>query len=81
MRLFPLTAAFLGLTFGTLAFRARERRGYGPFLLGMFAAASVLLGKFSWDSKPTIYCAVGLLVVASEHVAMSFSTERRSGLL
>lgn len=63
--LLPITAAFLVLTLGALLFRARERRGYGPFLLGILAAGGVLLGKFAWDSNPVMYGAVGLLVIAS----------------
>ena len=63
--LLPLSAAFLILALAALAFRARKRRGYGPFLLGFIAAAAVLLGKFLWESNPTIYSAVGLLVGAS----------------
>ncbi len=63
--LLPLTAAFLVLTLGAMVFKAREHRGYGPFLLGIVAASGVLLGKFVWESNPTMYSAVGLLVVAS----------------
>jgi hypothetical protein len=48
-----------------MLFRARDRRGYGPFLLAVLAASGVLLGKFAWDSRPTVYGAIGLLVVAS----------------
>jgi hypothetical protein len=48
-----------------MAFRAKKRHGYGPFLLGLVAAIGVLLGKFSWESNPTMYGAVGLLVVSS----------------
>src|SRR5579864_1017010 len=36
--LLPLTATFLGLALGVMAFKARERYGYGPFLLGLVAA-------------------------------------------
>jgi hypothetical protein len=63
--LFPITAAFLALAVGALAFRARGRRGYGPFALGLFAAAGVLFGKFWWESNPAMYAAVGALVIAS----------------
>ena len=63
--LLPLTAAFLVLALGAMAFRADKRRGYGPFLLGMIAASGVLLGKFVWESNATMYGAVGLLVIAS----------------
>jgi MerR family copper efflux transcriptional regulator len=35
---------------GSNGIQARERHGYGPFLLGLLAAAAVLLGKFRWKS-------------------------------
>jgi mercuric ion transport protein len=63
--LLPLTIAFLVLALTAMLFRARERRGYGPFLLAVLAAIGVLLGKFAWDSRPTVYGAIGLLVTAS----------------
>ena len=63
--LLPVTAAFLVLSVGALAFRARGRHGSGPFALGLFAAAGVLAGKFWWESNPAIYAAVGFLVIAS----------------
>lgn len=63
--LLPLTTAFLVLALGVLAFRATQRHGYGPFLLGIVAACGVLLGKFVWGSNPIMYGAVGLLVIAS----------------
>lgn len=63
--LLPLTIAFLVLALAAMLFRARDRRGYGPFLLAVFAACGVLLGKFAWDSRNTVYGAIGILVVAS----------------
>ncbi|MHB8502188.1 MAG: MerC family mercury resistance protein [Candidatus Acidiferrales bacterium] len=63
--LFPLTTAFLVLALGALAFRAKQRRGYGPFLLGIVAAGGVLLGKFVWESTLIMHGAVGLLVISS----------------
>ena len=63
--LLPLTIAFLVLVLAAMLFRARDRRGYGPFLLAVPAASGVLLGKFAWDSRATVYGAIGLLVVAS----------------
>ena len=63
--LLPLTAAFLFLAVAALAFRANKRRGYGPLVLGLVAGSAVLLGKFAWESKLTMYSALGLLVVAS----------------
>ena len=63
--LLPLTIVFLTLALAALAFRAKNRRGLGPFLIGLIAAMSVLLGKFVWESNVTIYSGVGMLVVAS----------------
>lgn len=63
--LLPVTAAFLVLVLAALVFRAGDRRGYGPFLIGGIAAFGVLAGKFLWRSNATVYSAVGLLVIAS----------------
>jgi mercuric ion transport protein len=63
--LFPLTAAFLALAVGALAFRARTRRGYAPFAAGLTAATVVLVGKFTFDSNAAMYGGIGLLVAAS----------------
>src|SRR5215472_479763 len=63
--LFPITAAFLVLALGALAFRAHRWHGFAPFILGLLAAAGVLVGKFWWESSPTMDAAVGLLVIAS----------------
>lgn len=63
--LLPLPAAFLVLVLAALVFRARHRRGYGPFLIGVIAAFGVLVGKFVWSSHTIVYSTVGLLVIAS----------------
>ncbi len=63
--LFPVTVAFLVVAVGALALRANRRRGYGPFVLGLFAALGVLVGKFWWESSPVIYTSVGVLLIAS----------------
>jgi hypothetical protein len=63
--LFPLTAVFLVLALGALAFRARTRRGHGPFAVGLAAATAVLVGKFVFDSNLAMYSGIGLLVAAS----------------
>jgi mercuric ion transport protein len=63
--LLPLTVAFLVLAVGALAFRAKHRHGYGPLLLGLVSAMGVLVGKFAFESNPTMYATVGLLVIAS----------------
>jgi mercuric ion transport protein len=63
--LLPFTIAFLILTLGVLAYRAKERRGYGPFLLGVLAAAAVLIGKFHLEWNYVAYSGVVILVVAA----------------
>ena len=63
--LLPLTMAFLVLVVATMLFRARDRRGYGPFALTVFAASGVLMGKFVWDTRPVVYGGIALLVIAS----------------
>lgn len=63
--LLPFTAAFLVLTLAALIFRAKNRHGYGPFVLGVLSAVGILLGKFRWESNPALYGAVGLLIPAS----------------
>jgi hypothetical protein len=63
--LLPLTALFLALAVGALAFRARSRRGYGPFAVGLAAAVIVVLGKFAFESDAALYSGIGLLIGAS----------------
>ena len=63
--LLPLTAAFLLLSLAALAWRARERRGYGPLILGFVASVVLLVGKFAYDSDGAMYAGIALLVVAS----------------
>ncbi len=63
--LLPLTSVFLTIALGALAFRAKRRRGYGPFLIGVTAATVVLIGKFAFDSDAAMYVGVAALVCAS----------------
>ena len=63
--LLPITAVFLVLAVGALAFRANHRHGYWPFILGLIAATGVLIGKFWLNSNSAMYAAVGMLAVAS----------------
>ncbi len=63
--LLPLTVAFLLIAVGLLGFRARRRRRYVPFVLGIIAASLILLGKFSLASNPVLYTGLGLLILAS----------------
>jgi len=63
--LFSTTAVFLVFAVGALAFRARTRRGFGPFLMGVAASAVVFVGKFLFESDAAMYGGIGMLVAAS----------------
>ena len=63
--LLPLTAGFLVVAVGSLAYRSRRRRGYWPFVLGLAAAVLLLAGKFMLESNPVMYVSAGLLFAAS----------------
>jgi mercuric ion transport protein len=63
--LLPLTVGFLAITATALGYRASRRQGYGPFGLGLIAAAVILAGKFYFDTARATYAGVGLLIVSS----------------
>lgn len=63
--LLPVTALVLGASLVGLAWGARERRGYGPFLLGLAGSLLALAGKFGFASDPLLYGGVAVLVGAS----------------
>lgn len=63
--LLPLTAGALLLALAGLGYRARQRRGFGPLLLGAASAAGILLGKFAIGLNATVYAGTALLVAAS----------------
>src|SRR5437016_11219090 len=48
--LLPITIAFLILTLTAFVFRAKQRRGYFPFGLGLIGSAATVIGKFSLGS-------------------------------
>lgn len=63
--LLPIAAMLLTVALGTLLYRAPDRRGYGPFSLGLVASAVALVGKFTVDSNALLYTGFGLLTVAA----------------
>ncbi len=63
--LLPVMLGLLAIAVGILAFRAKNRWGYGPFWLGVVSAALLLLGKFTWDMTTPVYVGTALLVAAS----------------
>ncbi|MDQ6959162.1 MAG: hypothetical protein Q9M24_08655 [Mariprofundaceae bacterium] len=52
--LLPLTMITLVFVIGSLAFRARARRGYGPFILGLLGSGALLGGQFVFTSGTAI---------------------------
>ena len=63
--LLMVTALFLIVAVAALAFRARQRRGYGPAVAGLVAGVGIVAGKFYLESATTMYAALGLLVGVS----------------
>ncbi len=59
-----LTVLFLSVALAALLFKAKSRRGYGPFALGGSASAMLGFSKFVMGSDPITYAAVGVLVLA-----------------
>lgn len=63
--LLPITAVALAVTLATLSWRSADRRGSGPLVLGVVAAALHLVGKFLLDSNVIAYAAVPILIGAA----------------
>ncbi len=59
-----LTVLLLSVALGALLFKAKTRRGYGPFALGVAASALLGFSKLVMGSDPITYAAVGVLVLA-----------------
>ena len=60
-----VSSALLSVSIGTLALRARQRRGYAPAAAGLFAAATILSGKFLFNSPAVAYAGATFLIAAS----------------
>ena len=63
--LLPFTVICLMLAVGALGFRAKGRRGYGPFVMGIVAASVLVLGKFVLASDLAVYASVAALIGSS----------------
>lgn len=63
--LLPLTILFLVLAVASLGYRAKNRRGYKLFILGVLAAIIVIVSKFIFVSDLTTYGGIALLMGAS----------------
>ena len=62
--LIPLAVVLLLLSLVALGYRARNRRGYGPFVLGVVGAVSVLAGKLLLSSEALSYVGLAAIVAA-----------------
>ncbi len=63
--LLPMTAGLLGIALGALAYRARQRRGFGPLILGACATVLIITSRFVLNFDPALYLGVSLLLTAS----------------
>ncbi len=59
-----ITVALLIVALGALFYRARARRGLGPFVLGLVAAVAVIGSKFVLGWEPGTYGGVAVLIGA-----------------
>lgn len=64
--LFPLFMAGIALAVVALGFKGRAYKNYGPFVLGLIAAAVIVLGKFYFSlDGAAAYFGTALLVAVS----------------
>jgi mercuric ion transport protein len=63
--LLPLTALFVAMSIGALAWTARARQTVAPLLVGALAGPGLLAAKFALESDALTYTAAGLLVIAA----------------
>ena len=84
--LLPLMIASLFLSLVMLGHRARQRRGFGPLLLGIAAATAILGGRFFLNMPLFTYGGIALLIFASiwnawpcKHVAVTAGIRTGSG--
>lgn len=61
----PLGVGFLVLSVASLWYRASQRRGYRPLLLGIAGAGFLLTGEMVVGSEVVTFGGVGVLIVAS----------------
>ena len=58
----PIAAMLLTASVGSLAYRARSRRGYAPFFVGLVGSTVALIGKVVLASDPVLYVGLSILV-------------------
>lgn len=60
-----ISTVLLAVALGSLAYRARVRRGYGPLAVGAIGTVVALVGKFGWSSGALLYGGLTAVVAAS----------------
>jgi hypothetical protein len=73
--LFVLTLASLALALGAIAFQAFARRRAGALILATIGAASIMGGKFVFNSDGVLYTGVVALIGASAWSAWPIRTK------
>jgi len=63
--LLPLTVVFLLIALFAFGYKAQNRRGFGPLILGSMASLVIIIGKFIFSSDISLYGGIILLVSAS----------------
>ena len=63
--LLPIVVVFLAISLGGLLYRARSRRGYGPFFLGLLGSVVAVVGKFALAADFLLYRGFAVLVGAA----------------
>jgi mercuric ion transport protein len=61
----PITVLCMSVAVGSMAYRAKRRKGYGPFAVGVVAATIVIVAKFVFVADSLAYAGIALLVAAS----------------
>tara|TARA_E500000331_G_C17272891_1_gene720233 strand:- start:20217 stop:20915 length:699 start_codon:yes stop_codon:yes gene_type:complete len=62
--LFILTIILLCIALFSLIYKARKRRGYTPFYLGLCSTLLLITGKFYWNSMAISYVGIAMLLLA-----------------
>lgn len=73
--LLPISTALLILALIGLAYKAKQRHGYWPLLIGTFGSVVILVSKFVYDYEIIVYIGVGILIIASIWNALPVKTK------
>jgi hypothetical protein len=76
--LLPLMIGFLGLALLAIGYKADLRRGFGPLLVAVISAATILAGKFVFSSDAVLYAGLAGLGGAAVWNAWPVKQNRNS---